>query len=381
MNKLSSGYRVLPLAMALVLLNAAIISAGEVTPTPPPSLSPSIVKVDHRQLIVDGKPFIMKGVCYNPVRKGETHPAGLMTLHPTEKDLVAIEKDFKMMHEAGVNTLRTYMPLVDPRILDLLTKYQLHVIITLCDSCREGIYDLTSTIDRLKNHPSTLFWEIGNEWNYNFFYTTEKGGCGIDEKVLCFAECTRLVKDVAAFVKSQDKNHPVSTVVGNLPEDHKKEIQDLLQYVDLLGINVYDGLTLGNRLEEWKKWSSKPLYISECGADSYNELTHSYDPADQGKATRSILTEILANLSAVNKNHVLVGGCIFEWNDEWWKDSKGSPDTHTTGGFKVDKGGPYPDYFFNEEWFGVVSIDREPRPAYFVLKELFMPAQTVSKKN
>ncbi len=381
MNKLSSGYSVLALAMAILGFNIAIISAEEVAPAPTPTLSPSIVKVDHRQLMVDGKPFIMKGVCYNPVRKGETHPAGLMTLHPTDKDLVAIEKDFKMMHEAGVNTIRTYIPLVDPRILDLLTKYQLHVIVTLADNCKDGIYDLATTINRLKNHPSTLFWEVGNEWNSNLFYSTEKGGSGIDQKILSFGECVTFVKDIAAFIKAQDKKHPVSTVLAYLPADHKKEIQDLLQYIDLCGLNIYDGLTLGTRLEEWKKWSDKPLYIGECGADSYNELTHSYDPADQAKATRSIFTEILNNLSAKNKNHVLVGGCLFEWNDEWWKDPKGSPDTHTMGGFKVAEGGPYPDNFYNEEWFGIVTIDREPRPAYFVLKELFTPTQINSTKN
>ncbi len=49
----------------------------------------------------------MNGVCYNPVRKGANEDNGLITLNPTPEDLVIIEKDFKMMQEAGFNTIRT----------------------------------------------------------------------------------------------------------------------------------------------------------------------------------------------------------------------------------------------------------------------------------
>lgn len=365
---------------SLIATTVSLHATESVSPAKP--LPVSIVKTDHRQLVVDGKPFVMKGICYNPVRKGERHPAGLMTLHSSEKDLVAIEKDFQMMHAAGINTIRTYEPIMDQRILDLLVKYQIRTIVPVCDNCKEGLYDFCTIINRLKNQPSTLFWEIGNEWNNNLFYSTEKGGSGVDEKVLSIKECASLVRNIASFIKSQDKNHPVSTVLGDLPEGLKSEVKDIMPYVDLCAINVYAGLTLGDRLERWKKWSDKPLYLGECGADAFNQITNSYDPADQAKATRSIMTEVMNNLSAKNKNNVLVGACLFEWNDEWWKDPKGSPDTHTTGGFKVDNGGPYPDHFFNEEWFGVVTIDREPRPAYFVLKELFVPVSAANgKKN
>jgi hypothetical protein len=36
-------------------------------------------------------------------------------------------------------------------------------------------------------------------------------------------------------------------------------------------------------------------------------------------------------------------------------------------------GGPHPDQTFNEEWWGVVDIDRAPRPAYQELKKIFRP--------
>ena len=36
-------------------------------------------------------------------------------------------------------------------------------------------------------------------------------------------------------------------------------------------------------------------------------------------------------------------------------------------------GGPHPDQTFNEEWWGLVTVDRRPRPALDALTEAFAP--------
>lgn len=329
------------------------------------------IKIVGRQLVVDGKPFIMKGVCYNPVRKGGTHPSGLITLNPTAEDLAAIEKDFQMMHDAGINTIRTYEPLLDKRILDLLVKYQLRTIVPVVNQYLAPFQKVSSIVMHLKNHPSTLIWEIGNEWNSNFFYSKN-----IDQKNpegLGFHDSLSLLKNSARYIKLLDTTHPVSTDIsaGALKSESIWPMLQHLKSIDLFGLNVYEGLSFSDRLQQWSSHMTKPLYIGEFGADAFNTTINAEDDASQEVATRALITEMLNNLSALDPNHTLVGGSIFEWNDEWWKDPKGSPDTHDNGGMTEPGEGPYPDYVFNEEWWGIVDIDRNPRPAYNALKELY----------
>jgi hypothetical protein len=329
------------------------------------------IKIAGYQLLVDGKPFIMKGVCYSPVRKGSDYPSGLIILKPTAEDLLIIEKDFQMMHEAGINTIRTYDPLLDQRILDLLVKYQLRTIVPVLNNHRVPFQKVASTVVRLKNHPSTLIWEIGNEWNRNYFYSKELDPTNPDG--IGFHDSLTLLKNSARYIKLLDTKHPVSTDISASALKNESFWATLLHLksVDLFGLNVYDGLSFGDRFQQWASHMKKPLYIGEFGADAFNTTINTEDNASQEVATRSLVTEMLNNLSAFNPNHVLVGGCIFEWNDEWWKDPKGSLNTHNSGGMTEPGEGPYPDYVFNEEWWGIVDIDRNPRPAYSTLKELY----------
>ncbi len=352
------------------------------------------IQIQGRELLLDGVPFVMKAVCYSPIAKGKSAHSleDVILLHPSKEDLVLIEHDFKLMQDAGVNTVRTYFPMTEKPLLDLLEKYHLRTIVPIFNSLAFIPYDqihqrVTQIAAALKNHPSTLLWEVGNEWNYNNFYSSEvKGGTAPSSLELLTTAITAL--------REEDQVHPISTVLGDLPKEESfwKSLPDA--QIDLYGSNIYDGLTFGDRFQRWKNISTKPLYIAEFGATAFNDKKQGEDDASQALALRSLLTQIQENLSAKNPDHVLVGGAIFEFADEWWKGG-GSPSSHGSDGFYLiadqegksilrsypsdhlkDKNspkiaGPYPDQIFHEKWWGIVDIDRNKRPAYKVVEEIY----------
>lgn len=300
-----------------------------------------------RQLLIDAKPFILKGVCYNPVAKGRSHPDN-QTIDPKTDDLKTIEKDFKMMKEAGLNTLRTYVPIRDRSVLDLMSKYGLYQIVPVLLSTRVSRDDVKETVLALKDHPTTLMWQVGNEWNYNKLY----------DDSISFEEAKDIVKETGTLIRSLDRSHPLMTNYGELPA---KELVDELSGFDIWSLNIYSGKSFGNRFERWKAISSKPMFLGEFGADAIN--VNKLDLESQRIATKELLAEIKSNLSARGAAKVLLGASIFSWTDGWWKDPKGSDFEQDLGG-NAPGGGPYPDGIFHEEYWGIVTIDRVIRPAY-----------------
>jgi hypothetical protein len=83
-----------------------------------------------------------------------------------------------------------------------------------------------------------------------------------------------------------------------------------------------------------------------------------------------------------------LGGCIFEWNDEWWKHNQDDPKAWEIQ--NTEAGWSNGSYYFdidakdnlnmNEEWWGIVSLSPEkefginkrlPKKSYFELKKIW----------
>ena len=135
---------------------------------------------------------------------------------------------------------------------------------------------------------------------------------------------------------------------------------------------MYHGLDFDHRLEQWSTHMTKPLYIAEFGADAFNATINAEDDAAQALGDRSLAMNLMRHLSANNYRNILVGGCIFEWCDEWW--CEGLPSEHDALGVTMQAGGgPYPTGCFSNKWFGILDIDHNPRDAYFAIKAVFNP--------
>ena len=76
-------------------------------------------------------------------------------------------------------------------------------------------------------------------------------------------------------------------------------------------------------------------------------------------------TEIILN-AIIAKSDLCIGVTLFEFCDEWWK--AGNPNQQDPGGFS--NAIPY-DNFANEEYWGIVTRDREPKLSYYVVQEIY----------
>ncbi len=155
--------------------------------------------------------------------------------------------------------------------------------------------------------------------------------------------------------------------------------------VDVWGVNIYIGACFQGFFVEWKSAGiTKPLFMSEAGADAYDIRISAENQTAQADFDRQLWFDLYGSLSADEPGNVCLGITYFSLVDEWWKatdqdtiprghpPTSPSPDTHDPGGFCSAQ----PDHFSNEEWYGLVDIYRNPREAFYALKECFASCRT-----
>jgi len=291
--------------------------------------------------------LLLRGVCWNPVGIGARHPEGL--------DYAGFAaRDMPLLAELGANVVRTYEPLLDRDVLDALWAAGIRVIDSVYPWGGDDPSVVVERVRAVADHPAILYYAVGNEWNYNGLYV----GLSHDEAL-------DRVREAARLIRGEDARHPVATIYGELPS---AETIAALDGVTVWGINAYRGISFGDLFERWRELTSLPMFVAEYGADAYNASLPGYDPDSQALAAASLTREILAQ--AARPGGGVLGGTIFEWADEWWKDAAGSLDAQDVGGI-APGGGPFPDQVFNEEWWGLVDIERSPRPAFDGLRAVF----------
>jgi len=375
------------------------------------------VKYDsgHWQLLVDNKPFFIKGISYMPTKVGQSpddgtlqdwmqeddsHDGNITAPYESWVDKYGDNKrhpdeptvgDFQLMKEMGVNTLRIYYQpkmVVDKPFLEkmyqgygfkvamsnFLGKYAIGSGATWTEGTdyenpvhQKNMMDyVRNMVMEFKDEPYILMWILGNENNYGV-------ASNADKKPEAYY---KFVNDVAKMIKSIDPNHPVAICNGDtlFLDKFGKYAPD----VDAYGANVYRGnYGFGSFWDEVAELAGKPAFITEYGAPSYGGASMSYEQAQQAQADyhKGNWLDILYNSAGYDEGAGnSVGGMTFEWLDEWWKDY--SPSLHDT---KADAIGPFPGGYYFEEWFGIMGQGdgsqspylREPRKVYYTYKELW----------
>lgn len=361
------------------------------------TLGPSVVSVNGRQLIVrrrnpDGSlatasPYVIRGLDWSPSSRNtntsKDDPNNANVRRPEFGLWAAV--DLPLIKNMKVNTVRTFIdPGLDATgtgILDQLYENGIMVVMTIDD----GINDTTrvqQAVSFYKNHPAVLAWMLGSEWNINRYF-------GVASSVQDAAQRTQ---SAAALIKSLDANHPVMSSYGEIDinadglrlGDTQSYVNNICHSVDAWALNIYRGNTFGTLFEQWRAITGKPMLLGEFDTDAFRSAAHG-EPipgvVDETLQTQWNLAEwnhLTQNLSVNDPTKVALGGFVFEWSDEWWKVSP--HDSQQKSGFVLPGG--HPDDFANEEFFGIVDIDRGLRSAYGALAVAFDPAyqspQTVS---
>ena len=307
----------------------------------------STVEINERNFLVNNERYFIKGVCYDPVLLGSK-----------KRSFDKIDEDLKLMVEAGVNTIRVYSPIDDISILDKIDKAGIKIIVGFGYN-QEGYYDILSGsfenyIKKYKNHNAILLWELGNEYNYHAEWF--EGDINNWYKAL---------NEAAYKIKQIDSSRPVTTAHGEIPE---KTLVEKLNNIDAWGINVYRWDDPSDLLEEWLNISEKPLYLSEAGSDSYMTIEkYGYSKGEnqlaQADANEKILDVIF------NNSDIVSGVLIFQFVDGLWK--AGNPDKQDIGGWAPNSiGVPY-DGAPNEEFWGIVDIERNKKKTFEVIKNKY----------
>lgn len=190
-------------------------------------------------------------------------------------DTEIISKDFEIIKNAGLNTVRIFIQYNDfgksevpydkiiklQQLLDCAQNKEIKVIVTLFDFY--GNYDVIdwtlnnkhaiSIVSACKNHPALLAWDVKNEPNLDF----ESRG---KEKVVAWLD------QIINTVKTTDSIHPVTIGWSNI-----ESARILPNKVDFISFHYYEDI---NNLEEKfktlkKEFPNKKIILGEYGMSSY----------------------------------------------------------------------------------------------------------------
>ncbi len=370
---------------------------------------------DHWQLLVNNKPYIIKGITYAPTKVGQSPDKGTLAdwmIEDTNKNGrpdgpydAWVDKnfndirdkdepvvgDFQLMKDLGVNTIRVYHQPFEPDkklLREMFEKYGIRVILgdflgkyalgsgaswfegtdyenpehkkNMMESVRKLVLEF-------KDEPYLLMWLLGNENNYGV-------ACNADKKPEAYY---KFVNEVAQMIKSIDKNHPVAICNGDTLylDIFARNAPD----VDIFSANAYRGdYGFGSLWEQVKDATGKPAFISEFGCPAYaKHLVRKDQEIAQADYHKGNWSDIMFNSAGIREGAGnAIGAVVFEWLDEWWKNYEPSVHDETAGAM-----GPFPDGYMYEEWFGICSQgDGKQSPFIRQLRESYRVYQRLWKR-
>ncbi len=372
----------------------------------------------HWQLRVEGKPFMIKAVSYQPSKIGQSPDVGTLEdwsfadenkngkidspydswvdknrNNIQDEDETAVG-DFQLMKDMGVNVVRVYHHsfVGNKKIFqDLYENYGIRIMIgdflgmyavgskapwnpgtNYSDKQQQTnmLASVMEMVNEYKDEPCVLMWVLGNENNYGTANNSKEEP----------AAYYHFVNEVAKKIKEVDPTHPVAICNGDI---HFLDIfAKLCPDVDIFGANAYRGKHGFGYHNFWlpiKEVADRPALVTEYGCPAYGHK-RSREFAEDFQADYLVNNWMeMVNNRAGEGAGIAIGGALFEFIDEWWKTGAppGYPDIIQD--VVPNVGGPFVDGWYYEEWFGVASQGdgtdspflRQLRKSYFELQKVW----------
>lgn len=366
----------------------------------------TVVTTDQGQkLQVNGKDFFINGMNWDYFPIGTNYSYAIWQ-QPDEVIEAALDYEMPLLRDMGVNAIRQYTG-VPPKYIEYI--YENYGIYTVLNHSF-GRYGLTlngewvpqtdysnpavmqlllkeskEMATEYKNTPGLLMFLLGNENNYGLFWSgaeTEDMPVKDSQSIMAAKHLYELFNKAAIEMKSIDPSHPVAICNGDLL--FLEVIAGACKDVDILGINIYRGISFGDAFERVKNEYGKPVMLTELGADAFNALTQKEDQESQAHYLVGNWKEIYANAAGMGKSGNCIGGFTFQFSDSWWKYGQTIHLEEHDADASWANGGYLNDYEkgknnMNEEWFGICAKGKSgannkyelyPRQAYYALKEV-----------
>ncbi len=368
----------------------------------------------HWQLLVDGKPFIIKAISYSVAPVGRSPDRGTWnvardwqvvdtdtdTLHDglfesyidqNQNDQQDPDEptigDAKLIKDLGVNTIRAYHHIYDRELFRKL--YQDYGFYVMCGDLF-GMYGVGSgakwedgtdytdpaqqetllkgvreMVEGYKDEPYILMWVIGNENVYGVSNNSNKNPEAFFS----------LVNRAAKMIHEIDPTRPVGIANGDFL--FMDVLSEKCTDIDIMGANAYRGEGGFGRhfFQDVQDLMDKPVMVTEFGCSAIAE-GYTQEQAEQYQAMyfSNNWEDLEANMAGRGVGNSL-GGVAFEFLDEWWKANSDLPESvqKTRAEWYASRsatyknlqpsvhdsvpqfGFPFLDGWSYEEWFGITS--------------------------
>ncbi len=278
----------------------------------PEKLSEIIKTENGFQLFYKGKPYFIKGA-------------------------VASEK-FELIKEYGGNSVRTGG--LTREKLDMLHQMGLTVLYGLpVRAQRDGMdYDdehkvqeqfdrVIAKVQKMKDHPAILFWQLGNELDY------------VDPETPPNWKVYNSINDLAKEIHKIDPIRPVLTVLGTGKKWKLQEFIKRCPDIDLVGINAYGDI---GEIPGWfKKYDfDKPFIVTEWGPTGHWQVSRTdqdipieENSTEKANSYKSHYEEVI-----IDNPGQCLGSYVFLWRQHQER-------THTWYGM------------FDKEWRETAAVD------------------------